>query len=132
MIGLCKHFNGVGNTPPCLKGIDIRELVGGPDLGWVTRLPCIKRNKNPIPCDQFEDFTQEELQAIEDDFKEIEDMFETVQPVIDKIKIDHRNKNWEGIVECPICKGTLHITHVAINGHTCGKCETKECISWME
>lgn len=36
------------------------------------------------------------------------------------------------VVECPVCKGKLHLSQAAYNGHVHGRCETKECVSWME
>ena len=36
------------------------------------------------------------------------------------------------IVECPVCKGRLHLSQAAYNGHVHGKCETVGCVSWME
>jgi len=35
-------------------------------------------------------------------------------------------------VECPICKGRLHLSQSAYNGHVHGQCETAGCVSWME
>jgi hypothetical protein len=36
------------------------------------------------------------------------------------------------VVECPVCKGRLHLTQSSYNGHVWGKCETEKCVSWME
>lgn len=36
------------------------------------------------------------------------------------------------IVECPICKGRLHLSQSSFNGHCHGHCETDGCVSWME
>lgn len=36
------------------------------------------------------------------------------------------------VVECPICKGRLHLSQSAYNGHCHGRCETDGCVSWME
>lgn len=38
----------------------------------------------------------------------------------------------EEVVECPACKGKLHLSQSAYNGHVWGKCETEGCLSWME
>ncbi|KKN46563.1 hypothetical protein LCGC14_0671570 [marine sediment metagenome] len=35
-------------------------------------------------------------------------------------------------MECPLCKGVLHYTVAALNGHVHGKCETENCLGWME
>jgi len=36
------------------------------------------------------------------------------------------------VIECPQCKGRLHLSQAAYNGHVHGHCETKGCVSWME
>lgn len=36
------------------------------------------------------------------------------------------------VIECPACKGRLHLSQAAYNGHVHGKCETAGCVSWME
>ena len=37
-----------------------------------------------------------------------------------------------GVVECPACKGKLHLSQSSYNGHVHGNCETTGCVSWME
>lgn len=37
-----------------------------------------------------------------------------------------------GTIECPKCKGVLHFSKAKSNGHTRGKCESENCLSWME
>ena len=38
-----------------------------------------------------------------------------------------------GILECPKCKGRLHWTRaIAYNGHVHARCETEDCLAWME
>lgn len=36
------------------------------------------------------------------------------------------------VIECPLCKGNLHMYQSAYNGHVHGQCETKGCLCWME
>lgn len=36
------------------------------------------------------------------------------------------------IIECPICKGRLHLNQSSYNGHCNGRCETEGCVEWME
>lgn len=38
----------------------------------------------------------------------------------------------QGVVECPVCKGNLHLSQSSYNGHVWGKCETPQCVTWME
>lgn len=37
----------------------------------------------------------------------------------------------QGTVSCPICKGTLYLG-ISYNGHRKGRCDTPQCVSWME
>ncbi len=34
--------------------------------------------------------------------------------------------------ECPVCKGRLHLSQAAYNGHVRACCETKDCINFIE
>ena len=36
------------------------------------------------------------------------------------------------VIEFPACKGRLHLSQAAYNGHVHGHCETAGCVSWME
>lgn len=51
---------------------------------------------------------------------------------IGRMKHEHRKKGFAGIVECPECKGKLHMTVSSYNGHTRGRCATERCFSWIE
>lgn len=39
---------------------------------------------------------------------------------------------YKGHIECPSCKGKLHFTRAKSNGHVWAKCETKDCISFIQ
>lgn len=41
-------------------------------------------------------------------------------------------KGKDEVIECPACKGRLHLQQAACNGHVHGHCETEGCVSWME
>ena len=36
------------------------------------------------------------------------------------------------VVECPVCKGKLHLSQASYNGHVHARCETADCIAFME
>lgn len=55
-----------------------------------------------------------------------------VLPIIAKVKQSHSGEDWKGTETCPVCFGVLFLTHSSYNGHVWGKCETKDCLSWME
>lgn len=149
--GTCKHFNGVQNTL-CKRGVAYQvNWPNGPK-------PCIKylhksanggtylepgeepAETNPFPgsdkarpCPFYEEPTSEQVQA---DRKEIGAHFERALAAI-RIANTWRVKpkpasDRNEMVECPVCKGHLHLTQSAYNGHVHGRCETSGCVSWME
>lgn len=137
--GTCKHFSGTGlrDKECCHAGVEYRSLVGGPDLGWCTRLPCYRvtsfKPNGPVnPCEKYEEPSQEEIDACEKEVTESIARFMKTLPLIHAIKTEHRGKNAKGTKKCTACDGVLHYTHAACNGHVWGKCETDGCLSWME
>ena len=60
----CVHFNGMQNKV-CRAGVNMRELVGGPDFGWATRMPCVKDDNSTVVCELCHYPTPEEVQAHE-------------------------------------------------------------------
>lgn len=69
--GRCRHGSMRGLDKVCALGIDVRAHVGGPDLGWFCRTPCVVSgfSRDVVPCDRFEEFTEAEKQAREDEIK---------------------------------------------------------------
>ncbi len=129
--GICKHFRGTINKR-CGRGVVIRELVGGPDRGWVTRLPCHQANTTAIGCEQYAEPTDDEVAEYDAEVAKDAARMKVLAPAISRIKEENQGKNTKGTMECPICGGDLHWTHAAYNGHVWGRCETKDCVSWME
>jgi hypothetical protein len=37
-----------------------------------------------------------------------------------------------GEINCPTCRGRLHWSRAAENGHVWGRCETEDCVSWIQ
>ena len=74
----CVHFTGYQNGQ-CKASVNYRALVGGPDLGWAVRLPCVvdsPLSKHPIAqCKSFRLPSEEEIQR---ELYEIEEMFKRV------------------------------------------------------
>lgn len=69
------------------------------------------------------------------DEKESEDWSEAMKAigkVATAIKEKHKGEDWHGAVLCPICNGRLTVMHSGTNGHTHGRCETDDCLKWME
>jgi len=134
----CRQFNGIINKK-CLAGINYRELVGGPNFGWVLRLPCNHNriagyppDDEMVTCGRFQQKTAEEIALREQQMREEIDRYSGVFPLFQKIKREHQGKDWDGTVACPLCGGRLKIKHNSLNGHIWGRCETTGCLSWIE
>lgn len=56
----------------------------------------------------------------------------TVMKGIRPWRTAHKGRSASEIVECPACKGRLHLSISSYNGHVHGHCETEHCVSWME
>lgn len=149
--GTCMHFNGVQNDM-CKRGVSYEvNWPAGPK-------PCIqllhksarggtylKPGEEPAetkpfpgadkakPCPLYQEPTSEEVQADrEDSERSLARTFAAIKvagawrvkpkPVTDRYEV----------VECPVCKGRLHLSQSSYNGHVHGKCETEACVSWME
>lgn len=76
----CRFFNGVGldHDKCCEAGVNYRALVGGPDHGWVRRIPCLEGTKalpriDPVDCSKRVLMTQEEHAQREKETREIID-----------------------------------------------------------
>jgi hypothetical protein len=125
----CKHFSGPVHNKACKAGIDYRALVGGPDLGWMARLPCIPDSplkKSPVAkCESYASLTPEEIATQE---KEIKDRSQFIITAIKDIKA---TKLAQGSIVCPKCAGDLNFSVAKLNGHIWGRCLTADCLQWV-
>lgn len=134
--GTCRFFNGSWHNKTCKAGVNYRELVGGDDMGWVTRLPCHEDSEakcgDKATCDKRQEPTDDEVAESEIEIKKHIDRFLLTLPLIAAMKKKYRKKDAQEVVECPVCKGNLHLSISGYNGHVWGKCETENCLAWME
>lgn len=64
---------------------------------------------------------------------DIKDTFMAILKIADEWRVKPKpEKNRHDIIECPLCKGKLHLSQSSYNGHVWGKCENEDCVSWME
>lgn len=133
-IGNCRNYNGeCYRDGDCDAGINVRQLVGGEDAGWLQRIPCFAGKEDcTCSCDSFESYTQADLDREDAEYEAWMAKFRLTGPIIAQVKREHKGESWSGVVECPVCQGKLHMSHAAYNGHVHGKCETENCMSWME
>lgn len=126
----CKHFTGYQNGT-CKLGVNYRQLVGGPDIGWAARLPCTSKtslDKEPMAiCDKREEPTEAEIMA---EKLEMKTRSEKVVEAIRRIRATGKN---QGAVLCPQCDvvDALNFSVAKLNGHIWGKCKTSGCLAWM-
>lgn len=87
-------------------------------------------------CEHFSALTEDELAQQEEEskraFERSIEMMTKVAPIITAVKKKYKGKTIRGVKTCPVCKGKLHVTHAASNGHVHMRCETENCIAFME
>lgn len=145
----------------CKAGVNYYDAFDGNTPGIVNRFPCVQYRVVPInrpgtfvrdgeptrivekdrggqqmmpcPIGMFQEPTHEQVaehrRAAEASLKKA---FAGIE-ISAKWRVRPKPKeNRNEVVECPVCKGRLHLFQSAINGHVSGKCETEGCASWME
>lgn len=131
--GWCIHYRSPQHGSTCEAGEEFAQWRGrGHDV-----TPCFltkdgKSKPGALPCPHLRLPTPEEIVAHE---KWAADHFEkqvTVMTGILPWRKAHKGKSAQEVVECPACKGRLHLSIAAYNGHVHGRCETSGCVSWME
>lgn len=138
----CVHFNGLMNKT-CAAGCNYDEMDAGKKIPYRSALPCFKPDEEErkelekhgieqATCEHRRFMTEEEfaecLREKEAERAKLHLALAAVKP----IREQYAGKNWSGTIECPACKGRLHVRHAASNGHIHARCETEGCISWME
>ena len=109
-------------TPQAEAGLKCRPCIGGHNLS------------DPLAyCPKWERPTMESAEESADGFEELMDRMEIVMPVVSKWRIKPKPKqDRREVIECPKCKGRLHLSQSSYNGHVHGSCETEGCVRWME
>lgn len=132
----CQHYwRGIGADMVCTAGVDLKTLrrvpTGVRSIKWG---PCIEGHtlENPqAHCPHWIRRTREQGEKRADAIERSLRQMTVVMPVVD----EWRKKEPFGkaeVIECPECKGRLHLSQSSHNGHVHGKCETEGCVSWME
>lgn len=132
----CQHYKrGKGADMVCSAGMDIETIksvpVGKNQIRWG---PCIEGHllKNPNDhCQKWIRRTREQGEKRADSIEKSINMMMVVAPVVNLWRRKEPIGKVE-VIECPQCKGRLHLSQAAYNGHVHAKCETDGCVSWME
>lgn len=143
--GRCIHYqrDPSAKRDACKKGVVYDDLTRVSELGHTgsaLRLPCLRRyhdeaNRKGQPlceCPHLQWPTEQESRDHEESIRKHMEIMDLALPLVGKIKKERNGTDWHGIEECPACKGKLHIRHHAYNGHCWVRCETENCIAWIE
>lgn len=135
----CQHYGrGKGADMVCAKGMDLKNMqrvpAGPKEIKWG---PCIQGHTLPNPhvhCQHWIRRTREMGEQRADAIQAALNRMEIVMPVVAKWRTWKENNRVakQEVIECPSCKGKLHLSQAAYNGHVHGKCETQGCVAWME
>lgn len=134
----CKHYNGrelLLGDGKCRADVDpVYSFCGGDRTGWVKKVPCLRTNETEAVCPAAEYPTKEEAEAEDREFNEYVNRFvKNLTVVRPAIEAQHAETGkWSGVVDCPECTAKIHWSKAQCNGHVHARCETENCISWME
>ena len=106
-----------------------REMGGQPRMA-----PCIGGHECADAraiCPKWERRSLEHAEARADSIEESMRRIALVGPVLSAWRKKEPLGKQE-VIECPACKGRLHLSQSAYNGHVHGHCMTPGCVSWME
>jgi hypothetical protein len=100
-------------------------------------LPCFltktgESKPDAAPCECIRRPTPEEIAARAEWQKASMARLVTVLQGIADWRKKYKSKSHSEVVECPACRGRLHLSIAACNGHVHGRCESDGCVAWME
>lgn len=136
----CTHYApkpGMSRDDYCSLGCDAsKRMKDARDAGEPNMTPCIGGHAaaNVLAlCPKWERRSIEHAEQRADDIEKMMQRMTVVMPFVNKWRTHPKpEKSRQEIVECPQCKGKLHLSQSSYNGHVHAHCETKGCVSWME
>lgn len=146
----CQHYDAggitmIGGKEPngrCKAGVVYEDQFTNPDksqpphFGIFKRICCMSGNERTheeqiAACPKWLRRTREQGEALADDIEASMNRMRIVGPVVSEWR-KRPPKGKQEVIECPACKGRLHLSQSSYNGHVHGQCETEGCVSWME
>lgn len=124
----------------CKKGHDTEKVQAAAKAAGVAPKwwkPCIDGHELDDAAKFCPDWIRRTRQEGEERADELEasmNRMRVVMPVVSQWRTWSKKNRVakQEVIECPACKGRLHLSQAAYNGHVWGKCETEGCVSWME
>lgn len=131
----CDHYRAMSEHKTCELGVEYSKFDG---MKFEAR-PCFGvRGEPPHPgCDLVQLPTPEQLAARDEEIRKRIESIGAARTAI----VDHLGGKWKkgmagsvGVIDCPVCEGerTLAFTRAGYNGHIHARCDTVDCVSWME
>ena len=131
----CQHYKPQGAKTVCAAGADIKNIqrvaTGPKSIKWG---PCIEGHLLTDPlahCPKWLRTTREMGERRADHIEKSMREMTLAGPVVSAWRKKQPYGKQE-VIECPVCKGRLHLSQAAYNGHVHGRCETADCLNWME
>jgi len=135
----CIHYRGIsdgrgGFNDSCEAGVKYERWKG---IGF-DKQPCFLHKKTgeslagAATCEHLRRPTKEEIALHEQWLRQRMDRMGVLMTGISPWRDAHKGKSAQEVIECPVCKGRLHVSIAAYNGHMRGRCETTDCVAWME
>jgi hypothetical protein len=134
----CTHYApkpGGANVDYCALGCDSSAMFRkAREMGAPNMAPCMGgHNCDDVRaiCPKWERRSLEHAEARADSIEQSMKRMTLVGPVVGAWRKKEPIGKAE-VIECPACKGRLHLRQSSYNGHVHGHCETEGCVSWME
>lgn len=136
----CEHYKpqpGAVSSDYCALGCGASErMTKARGIGEPNMTPCIGGHKVAdvlALCPKWQRRSLERSEARADCIHEMLTRMDVVGPVVSKWRVKPKPAiSRAEVIECPACKGRLHLSQSSYNGHVHGRCETESCVSWME
>ncbi|MES2597217.1 MAG: hypothetical protein V4662_17855 [Verrucomicrobiota bacterium] len=130
----CVHYEPRESKTGC--GLDLERphvAVGDKGMKWG---PCIEGHLLESPCSHCPKWERPSLESAEkysDGLELALVRLTIVDPVISKWRAYPKPKTGRrDVLECPVCKGKLHVEQSSYNGHVRACCETADCVNFIE
>ena len=134
----CTHYApkpGSLQSDYCALGCDASQrMKDARDAGEPNMTPCIGGHNTPNVLNLCPKWQRRSLEHAEKRADSIEKMMRRMA-VVDPVISAWRKKEPRGkaeVIECPACKGRLHLKQSSYNGHVSAKCETEDCVAFIE
>ncbi|MCA9340274.1 MAG: hypothetical protein KDA17_05150 [Candidatus Saccharibacteria bacterium] len=133
----CVHFKRIGflkREIECKAGFGDETLLATLKAGGtLLDVPCIDGHKLPAKdrCPGWKRVTRKDAEAkVAKSEKSMERLIAALTVIAPWKAKPPQGK--QEVIECPICKGRLHLSQAASNGHVHASCETDGCVRFME